>query len=277
MKSSTRQQIPIFVISLARAPVRREAMRKHLSELGLDCEIIDAVDGAKLSANEQSKLLAPGITYVPGVIGCYLSHINIYERIIAGNIDIALVLEDDACLNPDIVPALKRGMDMLDFDYCLLDCDDVSETTPVYYDPDSKRMLTAGFPVYETNIDPALLHAYLITKEGAHRRVAHAWPIYKPVDVYSHLPYRPHILVCVSPKGASVSEHSRQSFTSSRHDLEPLRLKSLRRFRWFYELRDWLKLKPLKGFWAVSRLKREGVLPPGRRWRPMPTGRNIST
>jgi hypothetical protein len=272
---TTKQNIPIFVISLARAPDRREAISEHLRSLGLEFEIVEAVDGAQLSDSDCISLLAKNVTYIRGVIGCYLSHIRLYERIIQDNIDIALILEDDARLNPDIIPAIRNGIGYTSFDYCLLDCDDVSETTPVFYDLETRQILTPGFPVYETNVGPALLHAYLMTNEGAKNRVAHAWPIYKPVDIYSHLPYKPKILVCVSPKGASVSEHSRQSFTSDRNDTSPLRLKTLRRFSWFFTLRDWVKLRPVSGWLKARELMRTGHLPRNRRWRPMPTGRNI--
>lgn len=250
-------------------------MEKHLSELGLEFEMLDAVDGNSLSEQEIKNLLAPGANYIPGVVGCYLSHINAYQRIIDQNIDMALILEDDARLNPSFVPAIKSGVQLKGFEYCLLDCDDVSGETPVYYDPDSKKILYPGFPVYEPNIGPALLHAYLMTKEGAQRRVAHAWPIEKPVDIYSHLGYEPKMFIFVSPKGAFVSEHSRQSFTSKRNDTERLKLRFLRRFPTFYRLLDMVRLKYLKGVLAIPRLKREGILPKERRWRPMPSGRNV--
>lgn len=270
-------QIPIFVISLARAPERRATISAHLDALGLQYRIVEAVDGSLMSEQERNALLSPGVRYVPGVIGCYLSHIRAYEEILRENLPLALILEDDACLNPRIAPAIRQGeLQFTDFDYCLLDCDDRSEETPAYYDPDSRRQLFDGFPVFETNVGPALLHAYLMTYQGAKRRVAHAFPICKPVDVYSSLPYRPRIVVCVDPKGAYVSEHSRQSFTSSRHDMEPLRLRFLRRFPWFHKLKDWLRLKPLRGLLQVAELKRRGVLPPNRRWRPLPSGRNIA-
>lgn len=276
MKSRTNKQaIQVFVISLARAPDRRDAISTHLRELGLEFEIIEAVDGAHLSESECNSMLADGVTYIRGVIGCYLSHIRLYEKIIQDNIHVALILEDDARLNPDIVPAIRNGIDYLNFDYCLLDCDDVSETTAVFYDLNTRKTLTSGFPVYETNVGPALLHAYLMTNIGAKNRVAHAWPIFKPVDIYSHLPYKPKILVCVSPKGAFVSEHSRQSFTSKRNDTSPLRLKTLRRFVWFFALKDWIKLRPVKGWFKARDLVRSGLLPRSGRWRPMPTGRNI--
>ncbi len=269
------RQVPIFVISLARAPERRASITRHLTELGLTYEIVNAVDGKLLPDEEQQKLLAPGVSYVPGVIGCYLSHLGVYQEIANRNIPIALILEDDARLNPKIVPALSTGNVASNFDYCLLDCGDVSEDIPAYYDLDSRQMLTDGFPIYETNVGPALLHAYLMTQEGARKRLAHAWPIEKPVDVYHHLRYRPDIKVCVDPKGAWVSEYSRQSFTSERNETAPLRLRFLRQFPSYFKLRDWLKLKPVKGLLVISQLKRKGVLAANRRWLPMPTGRNI--
>lgn len=270
-------QIPVFIISLARAPERRASICAHLDGLGLSYQVMDAVDGKLMPEAERSALLAPGINYVAGVVGCYLSHVRVYEHIVREDIPMALILEDDARLNPRIVEHLKQGRAVTtDFDYCLLDCDDCSEDTPVYYDPDTRQPLFPGFPIYETNIGPALLHAYLMTRKGAQRRLEHAWPIYKPVDVYSALPYRPRILVCVDPKGAYVSEYSRQSFTSNRHDTEPLKLKFLRRFPLFYKLKDWLMLKPLKGRMRVAALKQKGVLSTDRRWYPMPSGRNIA-
>ena len=271
----TKQSIQIFVISLARAPDRRDSISNHLRELGLEYEIIEAVDGAQLSESECLNFLANGVTYIHGVIGCYLSHIRIYERIIRENIDIALILEDDARLNPDIVPSILNGIGYSSFDYCLLDCDDVSETTPVFYDLDTQQILTPGFPVYETNVGPALLHAYLMTKEGARKRLDHAWPIHKPVDIYSHLPYQPKIFVCVSPKGAWVSEHSRQSFTSTRNETKMPRFNFLRRFPLFFTIRDWMKLRPIRGYLSAKSLVRRGILAPHRRWKRMPSGRNI--
>lgn len=165
MSQLNNQNLPIFVISLARAPERRKSIEQHLCNLGLSYEIVNAVDGNLLPVDEQKKLLAPGVSYVPGVIGCYLSHVRVYQTILDRKIPIALVLEDDARLNPKIVAALKTGNVASNFDYCLLDCDDVSENTPVYYKPDSKEQLTPGFPIYSTNIGPALLHAYLRRKK----------------------------------------------------------------------------------------------------------------
>ncbi len=269
------QKIHIFVISLDRAPERRRSIEQHLSSLDLTYEIVDAVDGKLLSTEECDKLLAPGVSYAPGVIGCYLSHLSVYQKILDREISLALILEDDARLNPRIVSSLRSGKLSSNFEYCLLDCDSADGKSTIYYDLDSAEELLPGISIYSTNTPPVLLHAYLLTNDGARRRLECALPIKQPVDVYWHLPYIPVIKVCVRPKGASVSEYSRQSFISNRHDKTPLRFKYLRKFSFALTVRDWLRLKPIKNMIAVYKLKKNGVLAPNRRWRAMPSGRNI--
>lgn len=269
------QAIPIFVISLERAPERRHAITSHLDSLGLEYEVINGVDGKQLSEQEILDVLGEGVSFDRGVIGCYLSHIKVYKLILERNISMALILEDDAILHPDIVKVIRNGGCYADFDYCLLDCDNMSEDSKVFFDPESRKILAPGFPVYETNIGPSLLHAYLMTNVGAKKRVQCAFPIVKPVDIYSHLPIELRILVCVEPKGASVSELSRQSFTSSRNDTSPLRFRYFRRSKIYFILRDWVKLKPFKDYSSRKELLSSGKLARNRRWKPMPEGRII--
>src|SRR4051794_473458 len=98
------QHIPIFVISLPHARERRIHVSAHLSRLGLSYTLVDGIDGTDLSAEERRTLVADGHDYHPGVIGCYLSHMSVYDRIVAQNIDLCLILEDDAVLNPSFAP-----------------------------------------------------------------------------------------------------------------------------------------------------------------------------
>ncbi len=118
------QKIPVFVISLARAPDRRTSISQHLKSLNVDFRLVDAVDGTAMSAESRAELLAPGASLNPGEIGCYLSHINVYKIISEENIPAALILEDDARLNRRTVSLLKSGCKISGWDYCFLDCDD---------------------------------------------------------------------------------------------------------------------------------------------------------
>ena len=106
---------PVFVISLPAAVDRRAHMRKMLDPLPLQYEFVDGVDGKQLSAEEVNRVYDEkivGIYSKPRLllreIGCYMSHVKAYEMISSRNISEALILEDDACLSPDLIPFLEH-------------------------------------------------------------------------------------------------------------------------------------------------------------------------
>ena len=271
-----KQKIPVFVISLARAPERRSAISKHLTDLGIEYRLIDAIDGKAMEASQIAEIVAPRKEMHPGTVGCYLSHINVYEIIRDENIEVALVLEDDARLDPRVRSLLLNGCDYLDWDYCFLDCDDHNEQGPVFYDADSGRVLGTGFTAYSLSSGPQTLHAYLITRSAVMNRLVHAFPLERPIDLYDHLPYPIHFCSFISPKAAWVSEYSLNSFTSvksgSRNDLS---FALFRRWPIFYRLRDLLRLKDFKRNRLIKMLQAEGKLPLGPRWRALPSGREV--
>lgn len=270
------QTIPVFVVSLARAPERRAAVCRHLEQLGAEYRLIDAVDGRTLAAEYVSSIVAPGITMHPGAVGCYLSHLHIYEAMRDENIALACVLEDDAHLNPRIVHLLRKGCDAASFDYCFLDSDDHNEEGPIYYDVDSGVSLNEDFTAYRLSAGPQTTHAYMITREAALQRLEHAYPLSRPIDLYTHLPYPIRFASLVNPKGAWVSAHSMASFTSAKQDsAEQLSLRFLRRWPWFYRLRDAIRLKNFKRNLRIRTLVRQGLLPAGHNWKALPSGREI--
>ena len=270
------QAVPVYVISLARAPERRASIMRHLEKLGIVAELIDAVDGSLLTPEDISGLVATGISLHPGTIGCYLSHLRAYERVRAGTHRVALVLEDDARLNPRVASLLREGLKESDFDYCFLDCDDHNDRGPVFYDAGAPSKLGHGFVAYDLSAGPQTLHAYLISRDAATNRLRYALPIAKAIDLYDHLPYAIHFRAVVSPKGAWVSEHSLESFTSKKNtSIRSLPFAALRRWRAFYALRDLVRLKPFRRDRIVRKLLNSGQLAAGRRWRALPSGREI--
>ena len=98
--------LPIFVISLARAAARREKMRRQLEEMNLNHTVIDAVDGATLDLSQYADRLRfdkwkflRGRELSRGEIGCFLSHYQLWESLAANKTECALVLEDDPVLD----------------------------------------------------------------------------------------------------------------------------------------------------------------------------------
>ena len=116
--------LPIFVISLARAKARRENIRARLDKLDAQYEIVDAVDGATLTdADYGDNILRRdkfrrkfGREMLDGEIGCYLSHYRLWQRMVAEKIPSALVLEDDADWDEDIL-AVADDIDNLDWSW----------------------------------------------------------------------------------------------------------------------------------------------------------------
>ena len=116
--------LPIFVISLARATTRRENIRARLDKLGADYEIVDAVDGATLTdADYGDNILRRdkfrrkfGREILDGEIGCYLSHYQLWQRMVTEKIPSALVLEDDANWDEDLL-AIADDIDNLDWSW----------------------------------------------------------------------------------------------------------------------------------------------------------------
>lgn len=104
-----------YIINLAEAHERRRRVRSHLADLGLDSPVvIDAVRGSALSAGERAlrandarSVRHYGRVLTAGELGCALSHVCAYERLLAGSDDSALILEDDAVLLPDVLPLLR--------------------------------------------------------------------------------------------------------------------------------------------------------------------------
>ena len=109
---------PVYVVSLARAAGRRANISKRLDDANVQYEITDAVDGKTLDFAKLGNRLQNGLAYkcyqhplTANEIGCFLSHYNLWERMLADKTEYALILEDDACWNPgffDVAAALPH-------------------------------------------------------------------------------------------------------------------------------------------------------------------------
>ncbi|WP_241189797.1 glycosyltransferase family 25 protein [Enterobacter ludwigii] len=99
----------IFIVNLKKSVERRKKMEAQLNALGLSAEFIEAVDG-RLMSEEERKGVTANVNYafLPGEIGCALSHQKIYKKMIDEKIGEALILEDDVVLNDDFKNVLEH-------------------------------------------------------------------------------------------------------------------------------------------------------------------------
>ena len=195
-------QIPIFVISLVRAADRRA----RLDAAGFQYTIVDAVDGKNLSnynyhLQDKAHKFLRGRKVSNNEIGCYLSHYNLWQKMVSENIEVALIFEDDAKWDDDFakiindIMALKRQWGM-----CLLTNDKNCMFFRKLHAVGDNRFL--GYPLKRT----MALTGYLLKREAAANMCKRLSIIYEPVDmaIARHWEYdsmrfsvRPHpILYC---------------------------------------------------------------------------------
>ena len=95
-------EIPIFVISLPNEHNRRSFIEASFAQKKIKFSFFDAYDGKKLPEakikeilSEKNILDSVGRFFSKGEIGCCLSHLGIYKKMIEENIDLAVIFEDD--------------------------------------------------------------------------------------------------------------------------------------------------------------------------------------
>lgn len=99
-----------LVINLERAVERKKHMMEQLNNFPfLDVEFISAVDGRQLSLDRANLLFDQSSFYelynrkpLLGEIGCTLSHIKCYQKLIDSNERAVLILEDDTFLSSSL-------------------------------------------------------------------------------------------------------------------------------------------------------------------------------
>jgi glycosyl transferase family 25 len=100
----------VFVINLEKDVERKTSLQEQLQYLNLEAEFIKAVYGKELTQTqlENSCPDFDSSALTLGEVGCSMSHINVYKKMIDENISIALVLEDDVTFNDDLLSVLSH-------------------------------------------------------------------------------------------------------------------------------------------------------------------------
>jgi glycosyl transferase family 25 len=174
-----------YVINLARSVDRRAHITAELRKAGLDYEIITAVDGRDLELDDptviDSSLLARN-SFPAGTAGCALSHLSVYQKIVADGLDEALILEDDVTLPADLgaiadaVASHLTGAEVALLNYGSPDTLKMSLEGSV--DLPSSRLL--ALPVDVSQLVNAA--AYVITREACERMNERGMPVRANAD-----------------------------------------------------------------------------------------------
>lgn len=208
--------IPVFIVNLPSATGRRNAILSQCHAIGLQATLVEAVDGRNLSPEELAACYdakragAAGRELSRPEIGCALSHLKIYRKILDDNLPGALILEDDAQLGaalPEVLRevALKTPPDtpsvilLSHLKYYVL-----KNAVPL----DNGRKLVFPYP----KRDAARTHGYFITRAGARLLHKNLFPVWNVADNWTSFTRELQLeLKAVVPYCIGLGEHSRDS------------------------------------------------------------------
>lgn len=123
----------IWLINLDRRPDRLEAMQQQLSRLPCrQIHRLSAVDGRQLSDQDIASMVHPTAQYslqsnertyheelTQGAVGCYLSHLKLWDYAIKHNKKL-LILEDDVLFGDDFISGLTKKAPHLPEEYDII-------------------------------------------------------------------------------------------------------------------------------------------------------------
>ncbi|MDC9591625.1 glycosyltransferase family 25 protein [Xenorhabdus sp. XENO-10] len=249
----------IFVINLAKDTERRESIKKQAETFGLQIQFIDAVNGKDLSDNDINQLCKDfhGNGMTLGVLGCSLSHLKIYEKIINDNLDMALILEDDAKLNKavssvySLIEKYNLRSKNKSFIYLL-------SITNEYIDTFKNRLSTKYSLV--NVIDADYGYGYIINNTADKNLVKFLKPIWIEADKWRFMQERGVVKIkAVIPPAISITDLSNKStlvgdrsitlqkriyFFDEQYRNRSLKIKT-KSFLWRVFIRSWVKrVKP---------------------------------
>lgn len=167
---------PVFVISLARAAKRRADITRRLNAAGIHHELVDAVDGMTLDLDALGERLV-NRAMTPGQIACFLSHYNLWRRMVDEQIPAALILEDDAVWDDDFwevaakLPALEWQWDFINCAYPR----PIKAETVLCRLGDKRRLVRGKRPSW-------FMISYAVSLSGAVKLLKHCRPIRAGVD-----------------------------------------------------------------------------------------------
>ena len=161
------QNTPIIVINMDKSVGRLEKIKRNLNKLGLKFERFSAINGRELENSKIEKsasLVCRNLLCSKAVIGCALSHTEVWKNFLKSDADIMCVIEDDCELTQDFKGFLndiytiqsKTGFDILSL-YCQGLCN-IGKTIEV---GNYKFIKNPAFPLSTL--------CYFITRSGAEK------------------------------------------------------------------------------------------------------------
>lgn len=172
----------IYLINLARSNERLKACARQFEAFDLPFERIDAVDGDDLSNTDMDALYnfsqsAYHKHLTSGEIGCYLSHIRVWQKIVDEQLDYAVVLEDDVILQDNIQQGLAV-IESIEQPWDIIKLAEVPIKRKVI-----RQYAVNNFSLVIYNKLPSGTCAQVVSLAGAKKLLALSGKIARPIDI----------------------------------------------------------------------------------------------
>ncbi|PWW37662.1 glycosyl transferase family 25 [Idiomarina loihiensis] len=227
-----------FLINLDRSKQRLADAKTQLDALNIPFERVSAADGSKLTESERAcfdKSTAQqryhyDLTW--GEVGCYLSHIRCWQKIVDEKLDYAVILEDDLHLNEDFVK-IHGVLEQLEYPWSF-----IKLGNPFKSRQETPLEKQDGFSLVSYDKAPSGTCAQVVSYEAAKRLLAARSSFFRPVDVDLQWQWEVPIKVLgLTPyvAGHNLSFLSEIQQIEQRKDKQKRRLvkiKEMLRFKW---------------------------------------------
>ena len=175
-------QLPqVYVITLDRAILRQEQFNAEANRIGLSYSIFRGIDGRAQETELRNLTDEPawnrnmGAPLSAGHMGCYASHVQLWEQVGNGDDDIVLICEDDVTFHADFQLALQAALDVqAEWDICRFA--KIRAKGPLKVKQIGEYRLNAYWGPFTGNA------CYLIKRETAKKLARSFWPITRAHD-----------------------------------------------------------------------------------------------
>ena len=208
-----------FIINLPQDSERRKLVTDDMKKNNLDFSIIEAVDGRLLSDqdikkyyNEKKSIELFNHKLSVGEIGCALSHIKIYEKMVSENIPSALIMEDDICIMDSKIDDVLKNLEKIypaDFPVVVL-----LNYVKKYISNKNDIVINEKYILHDSYRGTST-SGYFITKEAAKIMAENIFPVYVVADKWEYFQKKFFPVKIIVPNCIGLSEQSFDSRITS--------------------------------------------------------------
>ena len=212
---------PVYVINMSANTTRMAAVAAELERLDISFSRFEAVNGRALSEDELTRVYDPEANLkrarhemIGPELGCYLSHLALWEQITAGEAEGGIILEDDFACADDFGAVLEAlAQDEGRWEILKLFSARVGQKVM------DNRPLVTGRDIAVPYKVPNTTLGYAIRRDAAAQLAARALPVSRPIDE-DHKHFWEHgmriALVTPCPLAFSVNSAEAGTITAAR-------------------------------------------------------------